>query len=235
MGYKAVFFDAGNTLLYPHPSVGAVCLEVMCRYGYKASLDEISRALQMADEYYEQRYEKDDSFWMNEKEAVTMWEDFYELLLREVGVDGDARVIARAIYDEFGRRERWKSYSDVVPAFKEFKSKGIKLGIISNWDRRLPELCQELGLSKYMEFIISSALVGSIKPQPEIFELGLEKIGIEPAQVVHVGDHYYADVLGARNVGIMPVLISRKSDLNSKDPDCLVIKNLFELIESNLF
>ncbi|MDO8885901.1 HAD family hydrolase [Candidatus Oleimmundimicrobium sp.] len=235
MRHKAVFFDVGNTLLYPHPSVEAVCVEVASRYGYLAGLKEFSRALSVADGYYLQRYETDDSFWMDENKAVSMWVDFYELLLREVDIDGDARMIAQAIYDEFGKTKRWKLYPDVITTFEKLKSKGIKLGIISNWDGRLPELCLELGLSKYMEFIISSALVGRVKPQPEIFKLGLEKVGIEPANVVHVGDHYYADILGARNAGITPVLISRESDLNIEDSNCLVIKNLFELTKSNLF
>lgn len=235
MNYKAIFFDVGSTLLYPYPSMEKVCAEVMSRYGYSADLKEFSRALRVADGYYLQRYEVDDSFWTDENEAASMWVDFYELLLREVGIDGDARMIAQAIYDDFGKKERWQVYPDVVPAFKKFKDLGMELGIISNWDGRLAMLCEELGLLKYLEFVISSADVGSVKPHPEIFELGLSKIKISPKYVIHVGDHYYADVMGAKGVGITPVLINRGNNSNHEDPGCLIIKSLLELIDSGMF
>jgi len=235
MNYKAIFFDVGNTLLYPYPSVEKVCAEVMFRYGYSVDSGELSKAFRVADDYYLQRYEEDDSFWMDEDEAASMWEDFYELLLRETGIDGDTRLIARAIYDDFGKKDRWRIYSDVVPAFERFKDFGLKLGLISNWDGRLAALCEELDLIKYLEFVISSANVGSIKPHPKIFELGLSKIGASPEHVIHVGDHHYADVMGAKGVGITPVLINRGSNLSSEDTDCLIIKDLFELIDSDLF
>jgi putative hydrolase of the HAD superfamily len=61
-----------------------------------------------------------------------------------------------------------------------------------------------------LDTIVSSAEVGLHKPDPRIFELACERVGVAPHEAVHVGDHHYADVLGASAVGMTPVLIDRQ-------------------------
>lgn len=227
--YKAVFFDVGNTLLLPYPSVEDVCVEILAEHGYHIDPSGLLPALQQADQAYEEQYWKDDRFWLREVDAADFWTGLYELMLRQVGLDGDARAIASQVYNAFGQAERWRPFEDVVPAFEQMKAMGYNLGIISNWDTRLPSLMIETGLAKYLDFVISSAGVGFLKPQPQIFELALDRAGISAAEAVHVGDHYYADIMGARSVGITPVLIDRRHKVATSD--CLIINNLGELVE----
>ncbi len=233
MSYKAIFFDVGNTLLYPYPSVEKVCAEVIESHGYRVDLKALAVALKKADDYYEERYKEDDTFWASDEKAFFLWEDLYALALREIGIDGEAVKLAHEIYDVFGLSQKWHPYPDVIPVFQILKNKEFTLGIVSNWDTRLSTICIELGLSDYLDFVISSASVGRLKPQPHIFELALKRAKVLPEQAIHVGDHYYADVMGARNVGITPVLIDRKG--NHSNLDCRVIKNLEELLTADLF
>jgi len=227
-GIKAVFFDAGNTLLLPHPSVEEVCAQVMAARGYRFSLPDLRRGLESAERYYEERYWSDDTFWASEEEAAAMWSEMYALAVAEAGVDEeDSRRLGRALYDEFGRGDRWALYPDVLPAMERLREMGMRMGIISNWDVRLPGLCHHLGLSRYLEFVISSANLGRIKPEASIFRIALERVGVAPEEAVHVGDHYYADVLGARTAGIRPVLLDRWG--LAANPDCAVIAGLEEL------
>ncbi|MDY6794519.1 MAG: HAD family hydrolase [Actinomycetota bacterium] len=223
---KAVFFDAGNTLLTPHPSVEEVCMEVMKRQGFDASVEDIRRGLEISESYYEQRYWEDDTFWASEDEAADMWSRMYALLMEEAGVE-DSMVMGRMLYDEFGDGERWILYSDVLPAMQRLHAEGIRMGIVSNWDVRLPGLCHHLGLSRYLDFVISSANLGRIKPEASIFHAALGRMGVSASDVVHVGDHYYADVLGARAAGIRPVLLDRGGWVEGAD--CTVITTLEEL------
>ncbi len=225
-GIKAVFFDAGNTLLLPHPSVEEVCVEVLAGHGYHPSLDDLQRGLERAERYYEERYWSDDTFWASEKETEAMWSEMYELAMAEAGVEASP-AMGRRLYGEFGRGDRWALFPDVLPVMRELHGMGIRMGIVSNWDARLPGLCHHLGLSRYLDFVISSANLGRIKPQASIFRSALGRVGAEPSEAVHVGDHYYADVLGARSAGIYPVLLDRW-DLSNK-PDCAVIASLLEL------
>ena len=66
-----------------------------------------------------------------------------------------------------------------------------------------------LGLTPELETIVSSAEVGLHKPDPRIFELACERLGVDPVEAAHVGDHHYADIVGAQAVGMLPVLIDR--------------------------
>lgn len=210
----AVFFDVGNTLLYPYPSVSEVVRQILAEEGHIRDLSAIDAYMPLVDEYYEDRYRSDDTFWTNEDETSAVWVGMYSLLCRKLEIHADAECIAKRVYDEFGRADRWRAYDDVRPAFEQLKSRGIRLGLISNWDRRLSGLMEGLDLSPLLDVVVSSAEVGLHKPDPRIFELACARLGVTPEQAAHVGDHHYADVLGATAVGMIPVLIDRHGGEN---------------------
>jgi putative hydrolase of the HAD superfamily len=213
---QAVFFDVGNTLLFPHPSVSEVCRQVLLDAGHVRDLNAIDEYMPLVDAYYEDRYREDDTFWTDEGETNDVWVGMYSLLARKLGLDEDAEELARRVYEEFGRADRWRAYDDVVPALMRLKERGHRLGIISNWDRRLAGLLDGLGIAGLLDTIVSSAEVGLHKPDPRIFQLACDRVGVQPGDAVHVGDHHYADILGASAVGMIPVLIDRQE---TPDPD----------------
>lgn len=224
---EAVFFDVGNTLLYPYPSVSEVVRQVLEDEGHVHDLTAIDAYMPLVDDYYEDRYREDDTFWTDEDETSAVWVGMYSLLCRKLGIELDAERIARRVYDEFGHPDRWRAYDDVVPAFERLHARGLRIGLISNWDRRLAKLFDGLGLSRSIDTIVSSAEVGLHKPDPRIFELALERLRVPAARAVHVGDHYYADIVGAGAVGMTPVLIDRHGGLDRGDAPC--IRSLDEL------
>jgi putative hydrolase of the HAD superfamily len=207
---RAVFFAVGNTLLYPYPSVSEVCRQVLAEAGHTRDLRSIDSLMPLVDAYYEDRYREDDTFWTDEGETSGVWVGMYSLLARRLGLEEDAEHLARRVYDEFGRADRWRAYDDVLPAIMRLKERGHLIGIISNWDGRLSTLLEGLGIAEMLDTIVSSAEVGLHKPDPRIFELACERVGVAPHEAVHVGDHHYADVLGASAVGMTPVLIDRQ-------------------------
>jgi putative hydrolase of the HAD superfamily len=89
------------------------------------------------------------------------------------------------------------------------RAQGISVGLISNWDRRLRRIFDGLGLMPMLDTVVSSAEVGLRKPDPRIFELACARVGAEPSECAHVGDHEYADIIGAEAVGMQAVLIDR--------------------------
>ncbi len=207
--HSAVFFDVGNTLVFPFPSVPEVCREVLAAAGHKTDLAAIDALMPIVDAYYEDRYREDDTFWTDEGETSGVWVGMYSLLCRRLGIDEGAEVLARRVYDEFGDPGRWRAYDDVLPALTRLKAAGIKTGIISNWDTRLVKVLEGLGLSAHLDTVISSADVALRKPDPRIFELACARLEVSPGDAVHVGDHHYADIVGATAVGMTAVLIDR--------------------------
>lgn len=206
---RAVFFDVGNTLLYADPAVSEVCRQVLAEAGHIRDLSSIDAYMPLVDAYYEERYAEDDAFWTDEARTSSVWVGMYSLLCRELGIEDEAVEIARRVYDEFGKPDRWAAYADVRPAFERLKARGLRLGIISNWDSRLVGLLGGLGLGEMLDDIVSSADVGLHKPDPRIFELACTRLGVSPGEAAHIGDHQYADVLGASAVGMRAVLIDR--------------------------
>ncbi len=225
----AVFFDVGNTLLEAYPSVEAICLEVIGRHGPVPTLELVRKGLEAADRYYYYRYWADDTFWAKEEEVAQMWLEMYLIMLEEVEVEGDRLSIAREMYSEFGRGDRWRTYPDVIPVMETLQGKGKKIGLISNWDAWLSSLCLDMGLHRYLDCVVASASLGKLKPDPHIFELALSRLGVEPHRAIHVGDQYYADVLGARVAGMHPVMIDRTD--SGYQPDCPLVTDLYGLLE----
>ena len=104
-----------------------------------------------------------------------------------------------------------KLYDDVVPTLQHLRDADLKLAIVSNWDTPLFPLLERLGIAHYFDTITAShdVRVRSAKPDPHIFEYTLLKVGVIAEETVHVGDTYQTDIVGARNVGIRPILLDR--------------------------
>lgn len=206
---RAVFFDVGNTLLYPYPSVSHVVREVLEAEGHIHDLAAIDAEMPIVDRYYEDRYREDDTFWTDECATSQVWIGMYSLLCRRLGIEAQAERIASRVYEEFGEPTRWRAYPDVAPALQRLRARGIRVGLISNWDTRLQRIFEGIGLAHMLDTVVSSAAVGLHKPDPRIFELACQRVGVEPADCAHVGDHEYADIIGAEAVGMRAVLVDR--------------------------
>ena len=106
-------------------------------------------------------------------------------------------------------------FPEVGETLKSLRRTVPRLGILSNWGWHLPELCEQLGLAPYFDFIVVSARVGCSKPNPCIFREMLRQAGTSPERTLHVGDSLNADVRGAQAVGIIGVLVDRAGTVQS--------------------
>lgn len=122
------------------------------------------------------------------------------VLSREVGREIDVETMMAAI--------RFSLFEDVVPALRGLRERGLRLVCVSNWDCSLPEVLERVGLAPLLDGAVSSASSGASKPDPAIFEAGLELAGCTAAEALHVGDTE-DDVAGARAAGIDVLRIDR--------------------------
>jgi putative hydrolase of the HAD superfamily len=111
-----------------------------------------------------------------------------------------AAVLAEARHQE---RNLWTfTFPWAVEALDRLLDEGYRLSVISNADGRVSQQLDELGLSHYFERVFDSALVGTAKPDPRIFELALHELGLRAEDALFVGDMFYIDVWGANRAGI---------------------------------
>ena len=111
---------------------------------------------------------------------------------------------------------------------KALKERDFILGLLTNLGEDMNPICRKLGLEPYLDFFVTSGEVGVDKPEPPIFLAALRRAGVNASEAVHVGDQYKFDVIGARGVGITPILIDRY-DLYPEVSDCPRINRLAEL------
>jgi len=94
----------------------------------------------------------------------------------------------------------------------ELKSRGYRLGLISNWDSRLPGILKGLGIDHFFMDVVISSLVGLEKPDSRIFLLAVERMNTSVEKAAHVGDDPLLDYNGALEAGMSPFLVDRTDD-----------------------
>jgi putative hydrolase of the HAD superfamily len=104
---------------------------------------------------------------------------------------------------------RFRAFDDAVPALAALRRMGLRLVVVSNWDCSLREVLAATGLAPLLHGAVASAELGVAKPDPAPFRHALAMAGVPATSAWHVGDQVEADVAGARNAGVEPVLVER--------------------------
>ena len=94
-------------------------------------------------------------------------------------------------------------------ALRLLRAHGLKLGVVSNFDRRLPPVLASLGLRPLVDLVVHSTAAAAAKPDPAIFRGALSALGVAPPAALHAGDGLVTDVEGARRAGLRAVLVDR--------------------------
>lgn len=146
--------------------------------------------------------------------ALAVFELYNRGYARGLGVPDD--LLQEALPRLLELFERPGMWAPEVPgsgaALRRLAGTGVTLAILSNSDgtveARLREeaLCQVgTGAGVEVAAVIDSGAVGVAKPDPRIFEIALEAVGVRPEEAVHVGDSLAMDVLGALAAGVTPL------------------------------
>lgn len=218
-----VFFDAGNTLLHVDPSIGEVYAEVSRSFGCPVSPAEIEgHLLGVWKQHLDKVKASPEALVTSEEQEYEMWRMLtYTVHERVPSLTCDPRSWFEALYQTFGEARRFRLFPDVEETLGALGEKGIRIGVISNWDSRLERILNGIGLSQVFDVVAISSLVGYSKPHPRIFEIALERAGLPPEEAVHVGDTYRDDVEGARSAGIQAFHLKRNENFGLSKPNLL--------------
>jgi HAD superfamily hydrolase (TIGR01509 family) len=117
----------------------------------------------------------------------------------------------------------------VAAALRRLRDMGLRLVVVSNSDGSVGELLARTGLRPLLDAVVDSHEVGAEKPDPRVFEHALEVSGADRSTTMHVGDLYFADIVGARAAGIRAVLLDPCDDWGERD--CPKARDLAEVAE----
>lgn len=197
MSLRTVLFDAGNTLIsldYPRlaAAVGGATGVSLSAAGLAAKAGDAALALERGDGTDRERASR-----------------YLELLFELAGVPrGRMELVRETLLQLHQERHLFGAMDPGTPAaLTRLRQAGLRLAVVSNSDGRAEEALAAVGILGQFEFVIDSQLVGVEKPDPRIFRIALERMGLEPAEGLYVGDIYEVDVIGARRAGLDVILM----------------------------
>lgn len=207
-----VFFDLGNTLLYPARPWPPILKEADA-----ALVDEINRQGCLADpQRFLEDFEQDIHTYHRERDQdyIEFTAEFVlQKLLHRSGVNlpiGQARAALNALYAI--TQKNWLLEEDALNTLERLKSQGYRLGLISNASdaEDVRSLLAQHQLTGYFDPILISAEIGMRKPHPYIFQMALALSKTTAQQAAMVGDSLKADIAGAHGMGMTAIWITRR-------------------------
>ncbi len=206
---RAIFFDAGNTLVFPRLEELAQDLTAQ---GFSATVEDFYAAERSG------KSKLDEWLWPQIRSGrlpstvdYVYWTEYLRALMERVRAPVEAReTLIRRLAEGFKDIRLWSRVFPETSLYLEaLHAQGYFLGVISNSMGAMEEQLRHVGLGRHFDTILDSAIVGVEKPHAEIFQLALARAGIEASEAVFVGDLYSTDVGGARRAGLHGVLMDR--------------------------
>lgn len=211
--YKAIFFDAGDTLI-TLPGAQAIIRDYLAARSFQCLEEEVGLHLNEAirvlyyegvnEHYQECTPESDRRYWIQ----------MYEFMLERLGAgryfsEEAIHQIGHELYDVFTGPEHYCLFDDVMECLTKVSERGFKMGVISNFAPTLRNILQSKGILHFFDPVIVSTEVGLEKPNPAIFRLALERAGLAAQEVLYIGDHDRNDLWAPAQIGIDALKIKR--------------------------
>ena len=229
MTIRAIFYDAGHTLVRPRPEIDEVWDFLAHQLG--ADIEHRGAFPDVAAFFYSRLGEDGLGSYASDAAARTFWSEYYAFALRDAapGLPREQALSAgEALYNWYAEPAQWQPFPEVVDALEAARARGLIQGVVSDWGSDLLPILHAHEITRLMDFVVASAVVGSSKPHRDIFLYALGRASVRADETVYVGDSYLADVLGSRGAGLHPVLIDR--DGNAPKIDAPVVRSLIDVL-----
>lgn len=228
---KAIFFDLDGTLRYSNPPSRDLFVDEVIRQGIPVSAETRLQAARWEHYYFggspevfadAEAFPERKAFWVNYS---------YRMLMKLGATLEQAEKLGLVLHEYMNEHNHPADalMPGVLEMLQALKQTGLILGVVSNRETPFQDYLQELGLAEYFQFSLAAGEVQSWKPDKAIFEHALQRVGVQAHETLYIGDNYYADVIGARNAGIHPILIDVDGIFEA--PDCSVIYSYTELLD----
>ncbi len=209
-GYRAVSFDVGGTMIYCDPSPGEIYAHHLSRHGRPVRAEDVSPVFR--DAWAEMQRRNDpgrDRYNSMPGGERAWWGRFVREVLQRLDHDASWEPLLDDLYAAFSDSSVWRVYPETARALQALAARGLRLAVISNWDRRLPQILRSLNLYEIFSTVTVSSIEGREKPAPEIFHGTVDRLEVTPSETLHVGDSPLEDYGGAENAGLGAALIDR--------------------------
>lgn len=230
MEVRAVFFDAGETLVYPHPSFVELFAEVLREEGHPIDPADVQEVVHASSDAFTKLMLSEEA--MNWSTSIVrsraLWDLVYRMFLEAAKLpESEHERLVNALYERFRNLGSYRLHPDAMPALERLQTADLILGLISNFEDWLEQLLEELEVHHFFDVTVISGIEGVEKPDRRIFNVALERAGVDAAHSVYVGDNPIFDAQAAQDAGMIPILIDRRG--SHVDTDFTRITSLEDL------
>ena len=208
---EAVLFDLDDTL---HDDTLAYR-----RAGERVAADVAAERNVSAERLFAAYIAEADAFWAGLSSAnvgmpmVGLRAQMWLTALRAVGVEDEPLAVRCAAAYNAYRRDHLQLFPGALELLGRLRARGYKLGMITNGVAETHrEKIVVLGLEEVFDEIFIADEVGLAKPDPRIFLLAAERLGVAPQRCAMVGDRYDRDVRGAQDAGMFTVFVNVRGE-----------------------
>ena len=203
---RVLFFDAGGTLLHPAEPVGKTYAQIAASHGWRGDEEEFEKGFRMA--WKKRREEGAGADRTLGKEG---WKRIvYESVqIAQMPVDFSFSEYFEEVYEAFARPQAWRDFPETGEVIQAVRRKGVRVGLLSNWDPRLRTVLSGFSWAKDLDPILISEEWGVEKPGTGFFRKAEEVVGIHSHECALIGDDPKSDRAGAESAGWLCSLVER--------------------------
>ena len=210
---RALFLDVGWTLSYPEQSIWQIISDLCRQAGADATPEQSEELLYQLREsvssHAEEQFRSGADYSDSDEDFSLMFDRMTAPIFGHFGITEGQQGLMAEFFQRFWNEENWKIFPEVLDFLDRVRSRGVRVGVVSNAPTSLTKFLDRLAITPLLDFAVISAAHGVKKPDPRIFRIALDQAGVEASQALHVGDMYLEDVLGASALGISTALIRR--------------------------
>jgi putative hydrolase of the HAD superfamily len=215
---RSVLFDAVGTLIRLHEPVGDTYARAAREHGVavraaalQAAFPRVLRAMPpmvCTGPHLRQVVECERAWWRTVVRSV----------FDAAGVTPqfhDFETFFAHLFAHFATADAWRCADGATQALAALRARGLHIGMVSNFDHRLPPLLDALGLAPLLDVVVLPADAGAAKPDARIFACALDRLDVSAAASVYVGDDARDDIAGARHAGLIAIDVTSLPDLRA--------------------
>jgi len=206
---KAVFFDLYNTLVGYDPPKEETEARILKELGVEVTPQSLLRPIMTADDFIFQEHARYSIGKRSKEETVELYTEYHGIILKEAGIEASWELVTGILKKWLKADYKMVLFDDVIPILTQLKERELIIGLISNVDRDIDPLCQQVGLADWLGVVVTSQEAGFNKPMPQIFRAAMRKAKVRPIEAIYVGDQHKIDVVGANSAGMLGLLIDR--------------------------
>ncbi len=230
MKYKAVIFDLFGTLV-----------DNFTISEYQQVLKEMSLVLRVPAEGFSKLWR--DSFYIRMNGTHRTHHESIRYICSELGVPVTGEQVEKAAGIRLDYTIRTlQPRAGVLPTIKKIKSLGYQAGLVSDCSPETPLAWPKTPFNKVFDVTIFSCEAGVKKPDPRIYRMATDKLGVKPEDCLYVGDGSSHELTGALRVGMHPVQLvdpSENADThfidkeeNWEGPKITYLKEVLDLVKA---